>query len=85
MCSGSVLDIPDAQQTSAHGQRLALAMKHVGWERNPSGRVTIDGSAVRGYVRRAAALNDKLKRTRTDSAARSILGDPVQFGRDRRA
>ena len=32
-----VLDIPKAQQTSAHGQRLANAMKHAGWDRNPVG------------------------------------------------
>jgi predicted P-loop ATPase len=38
-----VLDIPKAQQTSAHGQRLALAMEHVGWNRNRSGNVTING------------------------------------------
>jgi predicted P-loop ATPase len=48
-----VLDIPKAQQTSAHGQRLANAMKHAGWDRNPGGRVTIDGNPMRGYIRRA--------------------------------
>ena len=47
-----VLDIPKAQQTSAHGQRLALAMKHAGWSRNRSGNVTINGGKpVRGYIR----------------------------------
>jgi predicted P-loop ATPase len=48
-----VLQIPTAQQTSVHGQRLALAMEHAGWSRNPSGRVTIGGKPVRGYVRPA--------------------------------
>jgi predicted P-loop ATPase len=48
-----VLDIPKAQQTSAHGQRLAHAMKRVGWDRAPSGRVTISGVPVRGYIRHA--------------------------------
>jgi hypothetical protein len=48
-----VLDIPKAQQTSAHAQRLAHAMRHIGWKRNPAGRVTIDGVAVRGYIRPA--------------------------------
>ena len=46
-----VLDIPKAQQTSAHGQRLALAMRHTGWNRNSSGKVTINGEPVRGYIR----------------------------------
>lgn len=47
-----VLQIPRAHQTSAHGQRLAHAMQHLGWERNPGGRVTIKGVPVRGYIRR---------------------------------
>ena len=47
-----VLQIPRAQQTPAHGQRLARAMEHVAWGRNPGGRVTIKGVAVRGYIRR---------------------------------
>ena len=52
-----VLKIPQAQQTSAHGQRLALAMKHAGWNRNPSGRVSINGrKPVRGYIRPAYGL-----------------------------
>jgi predicted P-loop ATPase len=47
-----VLQIPRAQQTSAHGQRLAKAMEHAGdWKRNKSGNVTIGGVPVRGYVR----------------------------------
>ena len=46
-----VLEIPSGQQTSAHAQRLAGAMKHAGWDRNPTGRVTIDGKPVRGYIR----------------------------------
>lgn len=48
-----VLQIPTAQQTSAHGQRLARAMEKAGWGRNPSERVTIDGKEVRGYIRPA--------------------------------
>jgi hypothetical protein len=47
-----VLGIPKAQQTSAHGQRLARAMERVGWDRNRGGRVTINGVPVRGYIRR---------------------------------
>jgi hypothetical protein len=47
-----VLQIPRAQQTSAHGQRLARAMKLIGWERNASGNVTINNVPVRGYIRR---------------------------------
>ncbi len=46
-----VLKIPRAQQTSAHAQRLAHAMEHVAWNRNPSGRVTINRVPVRGYIR----------------------------------
>jgi predicted P-loop ATPase len=46
-----VLQIPRAQQTSANAQRLAHAMEHVGWTRNPGGRVTINGTPVRGYIR----------------------------------
>lgn len=48
-----VLNIPSAQQNSAHGQRLAHAMERAGWNRNPSGRVNINGMAVRGYIRPA--------------------------------
>jgi predicted P-loop ATPase len=46
-----VLNIPPAQQTSAVTQRLAHAMEHAGWQRNPGGRVTINGTPVRGYKR----------------------------------
>jgi hypothetical protein len=46
-----VLQIPKAQQTPAHGQRLARVMEHVRWDRNPTGRVTIAGVPVRGYLR----------------------------------
>jgi hypothetical protein len=49
------LDIPPAQQTSAHGQRLALVMKRIGWERNESELVKIDGKSVRGYLRQTPA------------------------------
>ena len=47
-----VLQVPKAQQTSGHAQRLAHAMGHVGWERPPSRRVTINGVPRRGYIRR---------------------------------
>jgi predicted P-loop ATPase len=56
-----VLDIPKAQQTSAHAQRLALAMERVGWSRNPGGRVTIDGKPVRGYIRPATPTSQTSK------------------------
>jgi hypothetical protein len=46
-----VLGIPAAHQNSNHGQRLARAMEHVGWKRNKSGLVTINGQSVRGYIR----------------------------------
>ena len=46
-----VLEVPKAQQTSAHAQRLALAMERLGWTRNKGGRVTINGKPVRGYTR----------------------------------
>jgi len=46
-----VLRVPTAQMNSSHGQRLALAMKHAKWQRNPTGKVTIDGVPVRGYWR----------------------------------
>jgi predicted P-loop ATPase len=49
------LDIEHGQQTSTHGQRLALVMQRLGWERAPTGRVKIDGRAVRGYRRWAAS------------------------------
>ena len=67
-----VLDIPKAQQTSAHAQRLALAMERVGWSRNPGGRVTIDGKPVRGYIRPATPTSQtskpkRLKATREDT------------------
>jgi predicted P-loop ATPase len=47
-----VLQVPKGQQTSAHAQRLAHAMEHLGWDRNRGGRVTINGVPVRGYIRR---------------------------------
>jgi hypothetical protein len=47
-----VLQIPMAQQTTAHGQRLANAMKRAGWGRNSSGNVTNNGVPVRGYIRK---------------------------------
>jgi predicted P-loop ATPase len=48
-----VLTIPRWQQNSSHTRRLALSMKHIGWMTNRSGRVTIDGKQVRGYIRPA--------------------------------
>jgi predicted P-loop ATPase len=46
-----VLEIPAAQQNSGHGQRLVHAMARVGWNRNKSGSVTINGRPARGYIR----------------------------------
>ena len=46
-----VLQIPKAQQTSQHTQRLAHAMKHLGWGRSENGRITINGVTLRGYIR----------------------------------
>lgn len=46
-----VLKVSKALQTSAHGQRLASAMKCAGWDRNACGRVMINGEPVRGYIR----------------------------------
>jgi predicted P-loop ATPase len=46
-----LLDIPKAQQTPMHGQRLALVMPRFGWERTSSGLVKIEGRSVRGYRR----------------------------------
>ena len=46
-----VLEIPKAQQTSMHGRRLADAMERVGWDRPPTGRLSINGRQARGYVR----------------------------------
>jgi predicted P-loop ATPase len=46
-----VLKIPAAQQNSALGQRLSLVTANIGWERNKSGLVTINGRSVRGYIR----------------------------------
>ena len=47
----NVLQIPKPQQTSQHMQRLAQAMKHLGWGRSENGRITIGGVTLRGYVR----------------------------------
>jgi predicted P-loop ATPase len=53
-----VLDIPKAQQTPAHGRRLANAMERLGWTRNSSGQVRISGISVRGYIRPARENDD---------------------------
>jgi predicted P-loop ATPase len=50
-----VLQIPTHLQTAAHGVRLALAMKKVGWQRANTGKVTINGIGVRGYWRDQSA------------------------------
>ena len=55
-CCCMSFKIPVAQQNSGHGQRLAHAMTRVGWNRNKSGLVSINGRSVRGYVRRDATL-----------------------------
>jgi predicted P-loop ATPase len=48
-----ILDIPADKQTSQHTQRLAQAMKQVGWGRSSSGRITVRGQTLRGFVRAA--------------------------------
>ena len=53
-----VLNVPKAQQSSFHSQRLAQAMKRAGWTRNPSGRVTINSVPVRGYIRGGKNINE---------------------------
>jgi hypothetical protein len=72
-----VLDIPKAQQTSAHGQRLAHAMKHVKWDRTPSGRVTIKGEPVRGYIRPARESSPQQEKVAmvTQATAASTSGN----------
>jgi hypothetical protein len=52
-----VLQVPKAQQNSGHGQRLARVMEHTGWNRNPTGRVTIGGVVVRGYLRPSSGFS----------------------------
>lgn len=70
------LQIPKAQQTSAHGQRLARVMEHVGnWQRNGSGRVTIGGVAVRGYIR---ATKVSFSGQNQDSAAPQVPFDAAR-------
>jgi hypothetical protein len=49
-----VLGIPAHQQNVAHGMRLSLVMKRLGWKRG-SGKVYINGVQVRGYSRRISA------------------------------
>src|SRR5262249_48992539 len=46
-----VLNVPKAQQSPLHSQRLAHTMKHLGWSRNETGKVTINDVPVRGYIR----------------------------------
>jgi predicted P-loop ATPase len=72
----NVLQIPRAQQTSAYAQRLAHAMERVGWKRNPSGRVTINGATVRGYIRPAYGPTGVTGATRAQGVpgARCITG-----------
>ena len=69
-----VLKVPKAQQTSAHGQRLASAIKHAGWDRNASGRVTINGDPVRGYIRSTATATVNQNGTPGNSTGQSIDG-----------
>ena len=90
-----VLGIEYAQQTSAHGQRLALAMKWVGWERTNSGLVTIKGQSVRGYVRQSpppteAEIKAKVEKAKAEQGegqgqgqGREDLGQGQGQGRSR--
>ena len=75
-----VLNIPASQQTSAHGQRLALAMQHLGWERNSSGRVTINGKSERGYIRRSPPPTSvaELKAIKAQIAAEAVARTSAQ-------
>jgi hypothetical protein len=50
-----VLRVPVAQQTTAHGQRLAIIMERIGWQRPAGGTLRIGGIPARGYWRRDAA------------------------------
>jgi predicted P-loop ATPase len=49
-----VLKVPVAQQTKQHTMRLSETMKALGWQRNPNGKVSIDGKQVYGYFRWSA-------------------------------
>ena len=46
-----VLNVPIAQQTTAHTMRLANVMKVLGWQRASNGKVSINGHQMRGYFR----------------------------------
>jgi predicted P-loop ATPase len=46
-----VLRVPVAQQTTAHGQRLATIMERIGWQRPAGGTLRIGGKPARGYTR----------------------------------
>ena len=46
-----VLRVQPAQQTTVHGQRLAVIMERLGWKRTENGTLRIANRAVRGYWR----------------------------------
>jgi hypothetical protein len=49
----NILQIPRGQQNPSHGRTLAQVMKRLGWATPSSGRVTIHGAQMRGYIRAA--------------------------------
>jgi predicted P-loop ATPase len=48
-----VLGIPRGLQNPSHGRSLSHIMKRIGWMTNPSGKVMINGTQMRGYIRPA--------------------------------
>lgn len=46
-----VLRVPRHQQNTAHGKRMAIAMRKCGWQRHKNGLVRVNGENVRGYYR----------------------------------
>ena len=77
----NVLLILAERQTSGHGQRLSLVMKQLGWERNESGLVTINGHVRRGYVRRSPPPRP---RTNVEAIKAEALARPRMHGQDAR-
>ena len=61
-----VLKIPAAQQNSGLSKRLSLVMANIGWGRNASGLVTINGRPARGYLRRDSSLRTGPLKDHTD-------------------
>jgi predicted P-loop ATPase len=51
-----VLNVPKVQQDTRTSMRLAATMKTLGWQRNVSGMITIDGERGYGYFRDIAGV-----------------------------